>query len=305
MVGNKNNVINKARVEKNDEFYTRYEDIENELKNYINHFEGKIIYCNADNPKYSNFYKYFKDNFENFSLKELIATYYESGGKVYATLYDGANEERVELIEDGDFRSNECISLIKKSDIVITNPPFSLFKDLIKLLNELNKSFIIVGHQNAITNPYMFNMIKNNRVWLGYGFKGSAAHFINKNYENYAIAKDKIDGHIRVSGVTWFTNLKIDKKIPSLNLSKTYNEIDYPKYDGYDCINIDKTKDIPIDYNGYMGVPVSYFNKHNHKAYEICGLDDHRVGYPKVAKPNSINGINKFRRIIIKKIDKG
>jgi len=172
---------------------------------------------------------------------------------------------------DGDFRSKECIDLLKQSDIVVTNPPFSLFREYVSQLVEYDKKFIIVGHQNAITYKEIFKLIKDNKLWLGYGFNGGAAHFINKNYEDYATAGNHIEGMIRVSGVNWFTNLEIKKRHEDLILYKLYNKGDYPKYDNYDALNIDKTKDIPLDYDGIMGVPITFLDKYNPEQFEIIG----------------------------------
>lgn len=301
-MGNDNNRLNKARIEKNDEFYTQLLDIENELKYYIKHFENKIIYLNCDNPEWSNFYFYFKNNFFNFKLKKLIVSHYLENKTSYKIEIENNIETKTKLKGNGDFKSKECIELLKEADIAITNPPFSLFRDYISLMIEYNKKFLIIGHQNNVTYKDVFNLIKNNKLWFGIGFKSGAAHFINRYYENYASAKDKKENMIRVSGVHWFTNLEHNKKNNPIPLSKLYNEIDYPKFDNYDCINVGKTIDIPIDYYGYIGAPVSYLNKHCPEQFEICGLDDHRVIYPKSAKSNTINGKNVYRRIIIKRI---
>lgn len=297
-----NERINLARVEKNDEFYTQLEDISNELQHYKNNLKGKIVYCNCDNPEWSNFWKYFKDNFQELELKRLVSTHFSiNGEEVYRLDFDGKEEYKTSLKENGDFRSKEAINILKEVDIVITNPPFSLFRDFVKLMIECNKKFLIIGHQNNVTYKDMFYLIKDNKVWLGYGFKGSVGFFINKHYENFAKAKDKKDGMIRVSGVHWFTNLKHNKQTNKLNLNEVYNESNYPKYDGYDCIEVSKTKLIPKDYNGYMGVPISYLDKHNPSEFTICGLNHHEALYPKIGKTLTINGKKIFKRIIIKK----
>lgn len=299
-----NDRINKARIEKNDEFYTQLEDIENELNFYKDTLVDKIIYCNCDNYKWSNFYKYFKDNFKDLKIKLLIATSYSiNGEKTHKVIYDGENEIVEELIGDGDFRSQECINILKESDIIITNPPFSLFRDIVDLSIQYNKKFLIVGHQNNISYKNIFNLIKDKKIWLGVGFKGSVGFFINKHYEDFAKAKEKKDGFIRVSGVNWFTNLHHNKKIESLVLEKTYNDQDYKKYDDCDdCIEVPQTKLIPKDYFGYMGVPLSYLLKHNPNDFEICGLNDHRAIAPNVGKTRTINGQKIYKRIIIKRL---
>lgn len=286
--------LHKAKVNKKDEFYTQLEDIERELKHYKEHFRDKVVYCNCDDPRVSNFFHYFSYNFEKLGLKKLIATCYKNQERdlfsenkseraIYLE-YDGdkngnnmpdAEEIGVhELKGDGDFRSEESIELLKQADIVVTNPPFSLFREYVSQLVEYDKKFIIIGHQNALTYKETFKLIKENKMWLGYGFKGGAAHFINKHYEDYATAGDHKEGMIRVSGVVWYTNLDIKKRHEDLILYKTYkdNEDEYPKYDNYDAINVNKTKDIPIDYDGDMGVPITFMNKYNPEQFEIIGL---------------------------------
>lgn len=173
---------------------------------------------------------------------------------------------------DGDFRSKECIELLKQADIVVTNPPFSLFREYVAQLIEYDKKFVIVGHQNAISYKEIFKLIKEDKLWLGYGFKGGAAHFINKHYEDYATAGDHKEGMIRVSGVHWFTNLDISKRHEDLILYKNYNPEEYPTYENFEAINVDKTKDIPVDYDGYMGVPITFLDKYNPDQFEIIGL---------------------------------
>ena len=226
----KNKNLHKARDSKKDEFYTQLCDIEQELKHYKKHFKNKVIYCNCDDPRVSNFFHYFSYNFEKFGLKKLIATCYKnqnmnlfsqnSSEQAIYLEYDGdkndnnipdQNEIGIKPLKgDGDFRSAECIELLKQADIVVTNPPFSLFREYVSQLVEFDKKFLIVGHQNAITYKKVFKLIKEDKIWLGYGFKGGAAHFINQHYENYATASDRKEGMIRVSGVVWFTNLDLN-----------------------------------------------------------------------------------------------
>lgn len=210
---------------------------------------------------------------------------------------------------DGDFRSAECIALLKQADIVVTNPPFSLFREYVAQLIEYNKNFIIVGNQNSITYKEIFKYIKENKMWLGYGFTRNMAHFVNKHYVDYASDTDHKEGMIRVSGVVWFTNIDTKKRHEDLILYKIFsgNEDEYPKYDNYDAINVDKTKDIPIDYLGAMGVPITFLEKHNPDQFEI--LDG--IGrYSMLTGPTietkgtyltRINGEPKYARVIIKK----
>jgi hypothetical protein len=179
-----------------------------------------------------------------------------------------------ELKGDGDFRSQESIELLKQADIVVTNPQFSLFREYVAQLIAYDKKFVIVGHQNALTYKEIFPLIKENKMWLGYGFKGGASHFINTHYEDYATAADRREGMIRVLGVVWFTNLEIKKRHEDLMLYKNYSPEWYPKYDNYDAINVDKTKDIPMDYEGVIGVPITFMDKYNPEQFEILGATE-------------------------------
>ena len=290
----KNKNLHKAKDSKKDEFYTQLGDIERELRYYKSHFKDKVVYCNCDDPRVSNFFHFFSYNFEKLGIKKLIATCYKNqdmdlfsenkSEKAIYLVYEGdKNDNKVpdpteigveKLKGDGDFRSKECIDLLKQADIVVTNPPFSLFREYMAQLIEYDKKFIIVGHQNAIKYNFIFKLFLENKIWLGYGFKGGAAHFINKHYEDYATAGDHKEGMIRVSGVTWFTNLDISKRHEDLILYKKYNPKEYPKYDNYDAINVDKTKDIPIDYDGEIGVPITFMDKYNPEQFEILGIFD-------------------------------
>ena len=281
-----------AKANKKDEFYTQLSDIERELKHYKKHFKDKVVLCNCDDPRVSNFFHFFSYNFEKLGLKKLIATCYKSQD---SDLFSQNNSERAIYLEytgdkngnnvpdaeeigikhlqgDGDFRSKECIELLKQADIVVTNPPFSLFREYVSQLVEYDKKFVIIGHQNAITYKEIFKLIKENKIWLGFGFTGGAGHFINTQYENYATATDKKEGMIRVSGVHWFTNLDINKRHEDLILYKNYTPEEYPKYENFDAINVDVTKDIPVDYAGAMGVPITFIDKYNPDQFEIIGL---------------------------------
>jgi len=289
-----NNNLTQAKKNKKDEFYTQLSDIERELKHYKNHFKDKVVYCNCDDPRVSNFFHYFSYNFEKLGLKRLITTCYKNQERdlfsqnsseqaIYLEYNGDKNGNNVpdpdeigikHLKGDGDFRSKESIGLLKQADIVVTNPPFSLFREYVAQLIEYDKKFIIIGHQNALTYKEIFPLIKENKLWLGFGFKGSAAHFINKHYEDYATAGDHKDGMIRVSGVVWYTNLDIAKRHEDLILYKQYSPDEYLTYDNYDAINVDKTKDIPLDYKGIMGVPITFMNKYNPEQFEILGTSD-------------------------------
>lgn len=208
----------------------------------------------------------------------------------------------------GDFRSKECIKLLCEADIVVTNPPFSLFREYIAQLVAYNKKFLVIGHQNAITYKEIFPLIKENKLWLGFGFKGGATHFINLVYENYATATDKKEGMIRVSGVHWFTNLEHSKRQEKMILHKTYTPSEYPKYDNYNAIEVSKTANIPMDYDGAMGVPITFLDKYNPEQFEIVGMgEDNGTGqsggvWQGGSKSCLVNGLAKFKRVFIRKV---
>lgn len=321
-MANKNKNLHKASKSKNDEFYTQLSDIEKELRHYKEHFKDKVVFCNCDDPRVSNFFHYFSYNFEQLGLKKLITTCYKNQNR---DLFSENNSERAiyleytgdkdgnnvpdpeeigikELKGDGDFRSEESIELLKQADIVVTNPPFSLFREYVAQLIKYDKKFIIIGHQNSITYKEIFKLIKDNKIWLGYGFTRNCAHFINPHYIDYASDTDHREGMIRVSGIIWFTNIDTKKRHEELILYKTYEgyESEYPKYDNYDAINVDKTKDIPMDYDGVIGVPITFIDKYNPEQFEIVGqmattkIDEFNHGYP------YINGQKVYARILIK-----
>ncbi|MBR4624960.1 MAG: adenine-specific methyltransferase EcoRI family protein [Alphaproteobacteria bacterium] len=313
-MANKN--LNQAKSAKKDEFYTQLADIENELRHYKEHFKGKTVLCNCDDPRVSNFFHYFSYNFEQLGLKKLITTCYKNQERdlfsqnnseraIWLEYYGDKNNNRVPDPDeigihyfkgDGDFRSEECIELLKQADIVVTNPPFSLFREYVAQLMKYDKKFVIVGHQNAIHYKEIFPLIKENKLWLGYGFKGGAAHFISK-YQDTAMAGDHREGMIRVSGVNWFTNLEIQKRHEDLILIKLYNSEDYPTYDNYDAINVDKTSDIPMDYEKIMGVPITYLDKYNPEQFEIIGTST--MDMPKGAP--YVSGKRIYERILIRR----
>lgn len=342
---NKNELLNTAKRQKRDEFYTQLVDIENELRHYGDEFRDKTIFCNCDDPYESNFFKYFAMHFNRLGLKKLIATCYDSSPvagtqldlsafmeeqqkddkpkrcahKIVITeVIDENGDGAVDLADveyliknrknvltvlegNGDFRSRECIQLLKESDIVITNPPFSLFREYVAQLMEYNKKFIIIGNQNAITYKEFFPYIRDGKVWLGYGFKGNVAHFINMHYEDYAIAGDHREGMIRVSGVMWFTNIDYKERHEQLTLYKKYTPEEYPTYDDYDAIEVSKTSDIPMDYEGVIGVPITFMNKYCPEQFEIIGLDRYVSDNPHYGRRLCINGKETYARILIRK----
>ena len=309
-MANKN--LNAAKVAKKDEFYTQLSDIERELQHYWQHFRDKVVLCNCDDPYESNFFKYFALRFNQLGLKKLICTCYNGSpvqGQELLLHFDGFDDEptkiayKVEITEvkdmngdgavdlsdvryllqndknvmstlkTGDFRSKECIELLKEADIVVTNPPFSLFREYIGQLMEFQKKFVIVGHQNAITYKEVFPLLMKNEVWLGYGFKGAATHFYSP-YDDVATSGDHKEHMIRVSGVNWFTNLEIPKRNEELDLICRYSEEEYPSYDNYDAIEVSKTADIPSDYSGVMGVPITFLDKYCPTQFELLGITD-------------------------------
>ena len=291
-----NTSLKAARKDKCDEFYTLYPDIEQEITQYNPEiFRDKIVYCNCDDYRKSNFFKFFFDNFEQLGLKKLIATAFceKSCGVVAEVSQDSKHYGR--LKGDGDFRSDECIGYLKQADIVVTNPPFSLFREYVAQLIEYNKSFLIIGSKNAITYKEIFPLIKNNQMWLGSAFnRGNAFFKVPKdNLRDYANGVyDAESGLVKFRNVGWYTNLDFQARHEELILYKKYygNEEEYPKYDNYDAINVDKTADIPCDYFEKMGVPITYLDKHNPKLFT---LED-------IIKPR-INGKWAYRRLIIKR----
>jgi len=311
-----NNNLNKANKNKKDEFYTQLSDVEKELGHYREHFKGKVVFLNCDDPKESNFWRYFSLNFQYLGLKKLISTHFGNGKPAYKLeiIRDINNDGKINnldtietpLKQNGDFRSPECIEILKGADIVVTNPPFSLLREYVAQLMEYNKKFIIIGNINALSYKEIFKLIKENKVWLGYSIHSGDREFkvpedYTLNASGYRVDENGIK-YIRVKGVRWFTNLDYKERHQDLLLYKTYkgNEEEYPKYDDYDAINIDITKDIPIDYKGNMGVPITFIDKYNPDQFEIVGqmattkVDEFNYGYP------YINGNKKYARIIIR-----
>jgi len=289
-MANNNKGLGSAKVNKKDEFYTQLTDIANELEHYKDHFRGKTVLCNCDDPRVSNFFQYFALKFETLGLKKLITTCYKNqemdlfsenkSERAIYLVYEGdkngngvPDPEEIgikQLQGNGDFRSKECIELLKEADIVVTNPPFSLFREYVATLVKYDKKFIIIGHQNAIKYKEIFPLFQQNKMWLGYGFKGGAAYFISR-YDDKAVAGEHREGMIRVSGVVWFTNLPIQKRNEELILTATYSPEKYPKYANYDAIDVEKTNLIPLNYDGLMGVPITYLNQYNPDQFEIIG----------------------------------
>ena len=276
-----------AKRAKNDEFYTRREDIENELMHYSDHFAGKTVYCNCDDPDTSEFWKFFQRNFSAWGLKRLIATHYEPDAANYSYMiemnpgdaWDGT-PVRKPIQSNGDFRSAACIELLEQVDIVVTNPPFSLFREYVAQLMEYRKKFLIIGPRNAITYKEVFPLLKDNHVWLGYGFSGGNAYFAIPVGTEDQYAKGVYNSEtclVKFRNCCWFTNLDHKKRHEPLDLRGVYykgNEDKYPKYDNYDAIEVSKTADIPCDYDGVMGVPITFLDKYCPEQFEIIGATE-------------------------------
>ena len=311
------NNFHTARQQKKDEFYTQLTDIEKELKHYKDQFRGKVVFCNCDDPKESNFVKYFSINFEHLGLKKLIATHYKDANlftqeQPYKLEYTGdkdgsrmpdPSEFVTQMIGTGDFRSKESIELLQEADIVVTNPPFSLFREYISQLMESKKKFLILGDQNAITYKEMFGFIKENKLWYGYDNGGTKWFQVPMDYDIPTESRIKIENGIKyfsMGRIVWFTNLDTSKRHENLVLYKKYSPKEFPKYDGYDVINVDKVADIPMNYDGVMGVPITFVDKYNPKQFEILGIANSArwIGYKCLT---IIKSKKKFNRILIKR----
>lgn len=341
MADNKN--LHRANKEKQDEFYTRLEDIENELKHYKEHFKNKIVFCNCDDPYESNFFRYFAINFNYLKLKKLIATCYNNSPIAYTQLSligkdkvvlnknkhpykieitevkdynkDGATDlvdvkyllenkknTLTVLKEDGDFRSQECVKLLKECDIVVTNPPFSLFREYLAQLIKYDKKFVIIGNQNAITYKEVFPLISQNKVWLGYN-NGAYKFQVPTSFNRNNVVYENGVKYAKFGNICWFTNLPTTKRNEELVLYKKYIPNEYPKYDNYDAINVDKVSDIPCDYYGVMGVPITFIDKYNPAQFEIVafrkGADGKDLVY---SLANQRGGVQPYFRILIRRI---
>lgn len=302
-----NTNLRKAAVVKNDEFYTRYEDIENEVMKYRKQFKDKIVYLPCDDPaeKKSEFWSFFVNNFDAFGLKKLIATHFDEDGRAYKIWIDSdlnndgwiddADALQEDLDGDGDFRSEECVEILKECDIVCTNPPFSLFREFVDLLMTHDKQFLIIGNKNAYAYKNIFTYFKNNAIWIGYTQPN------NFRLEDGSIT-DKVNGLCR-----WFTNLSSSKRLEELILTKTYNENDYPYLDNYNAINVNRVVNIPKDFNGYMAVPITFIDKYNPNQFEIFGFTNTGEENPGIRLPNTphgralLRGKEVYTRLLIKR----
>lgn len=302
-----------AKKAKNDEFYTQLSDIYRELEHYSEHFQGKVVYCNCDDPNKSNFFRYFASNFHSLGLKKLIASCYiapntdlfsqKESGLGYYCEYIGDNKpiNVKQLSCSGDFRSDECINLLKQADIVVTNPPFSLFREFISLLMKHNKKFLVIGNINAITYRDIFSLIQLDKVWLGVNLgRGISGFIVPDHYKLYGTETSINEEGERIvspNNCLWLTNLTSPNRRMKLKLTKTYlgNEMHYPRYDNFDAINVSRTKDIPMDYKGTMGVPITFLHKYNPDQFEIVRFRKGDDG-----KDLSIKGKNPYFRILVR-----
>ena len=328
----------KANKAKKDEFYTQLSDIEAELKHYKKHFRGKTVFCNCDDPYESNFFKYFAMNFNYLGLKKLIATCYDSSpivgeqlslfpdkrpymiqitevidengdGSVDLTDVEYLLKSRKNIIrrlKDGDFRSDECVEILNEADIVVTNPPFSLFRDFVALLEKYQKQYLIIGNVNAITYKEIFPLIKDNKLWMGYSIHSGDREFRVPDDYPLEAASYRVDEngrkYIRVKGVRWYTNMDYPERHTDIDLYKSYTPEKYPHYDNYNAINVDVTAEIPEDYYGIMGVPITFLDKYSPDQFEIIGNEyDLKIekgrGY--------INGKRMYSRIFIRRRQNG
>ena len=308
--------LENAKKQKNDEFYTRYEDIEAEVMKYRRYFRDKVVYLPCDDPadKKSEFWSFFVDNFDAFELKKLIATHYDENGKAYKIWIDSdltedgyiddADALQEDLNGNGDFRSPECIEILEECDIVCTNPPFSLFREFVNILTQYNKDFLILGNNNALSYQNVFSLIKENKMWCGYSCNKNIAFKVGEGYSyDEKLTAQINDGNKygTVPAITWFTTLPVRNRNEELVLTKEYNNVEYPKYDNYDAININRVVQIPKDYDGVMGVPITFINIYNPNQFEIIGLmasttvTDVNFGYP------YIDGKKKYARVLIRK----
>lgn len=292
-----NKTLQQAKKSKSDEFYTVLSDIEKELRHYKKHFKGKVVLCNCDDPRVSNFFHYFSYNFEKLGLKKLIATCYKSQEVNLYSRHDNESAIYLEydgdknlnnvpdpdeigiqnLSGDGDFRSDECIALLKQSDVVVTNPPFSLFREYVRQLVEHDKKFLVIGTWNAITYKDIFTLIKQDKLWIGVNSNRNFSGFIVPEHYPLHGTEARIDDEgnriVSSNNTCWFTNIDNAKRHENLILYKTYNKEEYPEYDNFNAIEVSQVTNIPLDYDGVMGVPITFLNKYNPEQFEIVGCD--------------------------------
>lgn len=306
-MGALNKSLNTAKRDKFDEFYTKFIDIEKELIHYKEHFKGKIVFCNCDDPEFSNFYFYFAKNFRKLGLKKLITTHFEKSKPSYKLeiindhYKDGIISERntikTPLKQNGDFRSDEAIALLKEADIVVTNPPFSLLREFIVQLVKFKKKFLILGSVNAVTYKEIFPLFRDNKIWYGSSIKSGDTEFYVPDHYPLNASGCGIDKEgrkfIKVKGIRWLTNLNTSKQEDFIELKNSYDPKEYKKYENYDAINVSQTKKIPVDYDGLMGVPITFLDKYNPSQFEIIMLAN---GNARTNTPSDILQVVKYRQ---------
>ncbi|TQR40182.1 modification methylase [Paenibacillus popilliae] len=317
-----------SKVGKTDEFYTQLSTIEDELRHYRKYFKDKVVFCNADDPALgeneednfgdglggytSNFFRYFQLNFHQLGIKKLITTHYEADKPSYKFEIVSTDENdqigipeyvKTPLQGNGDFRSPECLELLEECDIVVTNPPFSLMKEYLPLIINSGKQFLTLGNMNHAIIREIFGYFKENRVWLGY--KSGHFWFRVPDYYEEKPTDFKIDETgqkwRRMGNICWFTNMDIDKRHQPLDLFMRYTQEKYPKYDQYDAINVNKTTDIPEDYDGIMGVPITFLDKYSPDQFEMIGVDRYVEDNPHYGRRFTINGKETYARILIRR----
>lgn len=315
----KNSNLTKAKAAKNDEFYTQYSDIEAELSHYeVKHFADRVVYLPCDDWHFSQFVKYFENNFTRLQLKALVATgiNFSGAGYYYKKTSEGVITGVLE--GNGDFRSDACRQLMREADIIVTNPPFSLFREFVAQIMEFRKQFIVVSSQNAITYKEFFPLLKDNKAWMGTQGGIKSMYYIVP--DSYPIPEDARKACVRALGeeyckgkhITylrtncWFTNINIKRKHEPMLLSAVYNAEKYPKYDNYDAIEVGSLKDIPCDYFGAMGVPITYFYTHCPDQFEIIGISGDLAGIMYIDGKRCsgrfyLGGKRMYDRIVIKR----
>lgn len=319
-----NSNLHQAKRAANDEFYSRIEDVEAELYHYRTQFQDKTVYLNCDDPRWSAFWRYFALKFQELGLKRLIATHYtgvvDPGAPSFmleilrdrdedpATGKIGVDSGvQTALVGDGDFRSEECVELLRQSDIVVTNPPFSLFREYVAQLVEHEKQFVILGNPNGVTYKEIWPLVQANRLWWGVKSSGGTNMYLRATDERTAeVVATKPEGswwryiegvpHIGVKTV-WFTNMDHARRHEELSLWKRYSAEDFPTYDNYDAINVNKVKEIPRDYDGVMGVPITFLDKWNPEQFELVGFR-----YGEDGKDLRVNGKTPYFRILVKRV---
>jgi hypothetical protein len=301
----KNANLHSAKKAKNDEFYTQLSDIEKEMAHYKEFFKGKIVYCNCDDGRESNFFKFFANNFESLGLKKLISTGFKENGKGVKLVYEGDKNGNfmvddvevavTELEGNGDFRSEECIELLKECDVVVTNPPFSLFREYVAQLMEYGKKFLIVGPMNAVTYKEIFPYIKNNELWLGQNAKGGTR-------KGNSLSFSTPNGEDKDVSSWWFTNIMCQRRNTPLDLYKKYSADEYPKYDNYNAIECGKSHLVPMDYDGVIGVPISFLMFHCPTQFEIIGHEHDLDGNGTSLGQFEVNGKGVYKRLLIKRL---